>query len=347
MLRKPTHSPTMKETLASIAARIGVSTTTISRVLSGKADKYRISAQTVERVLVEVQKCNYTPSALAQSLRKNKTHTIGLILPTIANPYFADMASAIIAEARDKDYTTIIVDSMEDEVNQRHALTTLLARKVDGIIAAPCGSDPRFFEEIRKTVPLVLVDRYFENSRIPYVTANNYRGAFEATELLVRNGHRNIACIQGDIDSVPNKARVKGYQDALRKIKPDAASLIVGDAFSIQNGYLETKLLLSRTPRPTAIFALSFTILLGALKAIRDTSFRIPEDISLIAFDNHVSLDYMTPPMTRVSQPVEEMGKLASKLLFDYIENKTDSITQLELATTIISKSSIVPVKEG
>ncbi|MBR6933412.1 MAG: substrate-binding domain-containing protein, partial [Bacteroidales bacterium] len=80
---------------------------------------------------------------------------------------------------------------------------------------------------------------------------------------------------------------------------------------------------------------------------IRDTSFRIPEDISLIAFDNHVSLDYMTPPMTRVSQPVEEMGKLASKLLFDYIENKTDSITQLELATTIISKSSIVPVVEG
>lgn len=337
----------MKETLASIAARIGVSATTISRVLSGKTEKYRISPATAERVLVEVQKCNYTPSALAQSLRKNKTYTIGLVLPTIANPYFADMASAIISEARDKNYTTIIVDSMEDDVNQRQALTTLLARKVDGIIAAPCGSDPRFFEEIRKSVPLVLVDRYFENSRIPYVSANNYRGAFEATELLAQNGHRNIACIQGDIDSVPNKARVKGYRDALKKYGLGENAIVVGDSFSIQNGYMETKLLLSRTQRPTAIFALSFTILLGALKAIRDTSFRIPEDISLVSFDNHVSLDYMIPPMTRVSQPVEEMGRLASKLLFDYIDGKSDSVTQLELATTIISKSSIIPIKEG
>lgn len=336
----------MKETLATIAARLNVSTTTISRVLSGKAEKYRIKEETVERILNEVHRCNYTPSVLAQSLRKNKTHTIGLILPTISNPYFADMASAIIAEAREKDYTTIIVDSMEDEDNQRRAISALLSRKVDGIIAAPCGTNPTLFEEVRKTIPLVLVDRYFENSKIPYVTANNYKGAFEAVELLAQNGHTSIACIQGDRDSVPNKARVRGYMDALRKYGIDQP-LVVGDAFSVQNGYLETKLLLSRSARPTAIFALSFTILLGVLKAIRDSRLSIPEDISILSFDDQVSLDYMIPPMTRVSQPVEEMGRLASKLLFDYIERKSDSITQLALSTTIIAKSSVAPVSSS
>ena len=331
----------MKETLATIAARTGVSTTTISRVISGKSDKYRISPETAERVWAEVRRCNYTPSALAQSLRKNKTHTIGLLVPAISNPYFADMASAIIDEAREKNYTTVIVDSMEDEKNQRHAISALLSRKVDGIIAAPCGTDATLFEEVRKTLPLVLVDRYFEGSRIPYVSANNYKGAFEAVELLAQNGHRSIACIQGDTDSVPNKARVKGYRDALKKYGLEEDALIVGDAFSIQNGYLETKLLLSRSPRPTAIFALSYTILLGVLKAIRDSSLHIPEDLSILSFDNHISLDYMTPPMTRVSQPVEEMGHLATKLLLDYIENNSDVVTQLSLSTTLVPGFSV------
>lgn len=334
----------MKETLATIAARLNVSTTTISRVLSGKAEKYRIKEETVERILNEVHRCNYTPSVLAQSLRKNKTHTIGLILPTISNPYFADMAAAIIAEIRGKNYTTIIVDSMEDEANQRQALSTLLSRKVDGIIAAPCGTDPTIFEEVRKTIPLVLVDRYFEYAKIPYVTANNFKGALEATQLLLRNGHRHIACIQGDPGSVPNKARIRGYKDALKKAGLEKMAMISGDAFSIQNGYLETKLLLSMSPRPTAIFALSFTILLGVLKAIHDAAIRIPEDISIISFDNHVSLDFMIPPMTRVCQPVEEMGRLATKLLFNQIENQSEAITQMELSTTIVSKSSILPI---
>lgn len=334
----------MKETLATIAERLNVSTTTISRVLSGKAEKYRINEETARRIQEEVRRCNYVPSVIAQSLRKNKTHTIGLILPTISNPYFADMAAAIIAEIRAKNHTTIIVDSMENEAHQRQALSTLLSRKVDGIIAAPCGTDPTIFEEVRKSIPLVLVDRYFEYAKIPYVTANNYKGAFDATRLLLRNGHRRIACIQGEPDSVPNQARIRGYKDALKEYGLEKMAMVSGDAFSIQNGYLETKLLLSRSPRPTAIFALSFTILLGVLKAIHDAGIRIPEDISIISFDNHVSLDYMIPPMTRVCQPVEEMGRLATKLLFNQIDNKGDAITQMELSTTIISKSSILPV---
>lgn len=332
----------MKETLKSISERIGVSPATISRVLSGKADKYRISEQTVEKVMEEVQRCNYTPSPLAQSLRTNKTSSIGLILPSVSNPFFADMADAIIRDANSKGYTTIVVDNLESETTQRACISTLLARNVDGIIAAPCGSDPSLFEEInRTTVPVVLVDRYFADSNIPHVTANNRRGSFDATELLLRNGHEYIACIQGDTDSLPNKRRVDGYLAALKKYGKENMALVAGDSFSIQNGYLETKLLLNMNPRPTAIFALSYTILLGVIKAMQEANLRIPDDMSVVSFDDNLGLDYMTPPMTRVSQPVEEMGKLASKILFNNIESTTRKTTKMELITEVKVRQSV------
>lgn len=332
----------MKETLTSISERIGVSPATISRIVNGKAEKYRISNETVEKVMTEVRRCNYTPSVLAQSLRTNKTSTIGLILPSVSNPFFADMADAIITDANARGYTTIVVDNLENETTQRSCLSTLISRKVDGIIAAPCGSNPSLFEEINRTsVPVVLVDRYFEDSNISYVTSNNYKGAFDATELLIRNGHERIVCIQGDTDSLPNKRRVGGFLAALKKHGIERQATVMGDAFSIQNGYLETKLLLNINPRPTAIFALSYTILLGVIRAMQDSSLRIPDDISVISFDENLSLDYMTPPMTRVSQPVEEMGKLASKLLFSSIESKTRKNTRLELVTEIKVRESV------
>ena len=162
-----------------------------------------------------------------------------------------------------------------------------------------------------------------------------------AVILLIQNGHRHIACIQGDTGSMPNKRRVNGFLAALKESGEKHKAVVVGDAFSVQNGYLETKLILNMNPRPTAIFALSYTILLGVIKAVQDSGLHIPDDISVISFDENISLDYMTPPITRVSQPVEEMGKLASKLLFSSIENNTRKTNKLELVTTIKAGQSI------
>ncbi|MBR0499987.1 MAG: LacI family DNA-binding transcriptional regulator [Bacteroidales bacterium] len=332
----------MKETLTSISERIGVSPATISRIVNGKADKYRISKETVDKVMAEVNRCKYTPSLLARSLRTNKTSTIGLLLPSAANPFFSHIAESIIKDAYAKGYITITLDNMENEAVQRACLSIMISRKVDGIIAAPCGNDPTPFEEInRTTTPIVLVDRYFEESTLSHVTSNNYKGAFEATSFLIQNGHRHIACIQGDTQSMPNKRRVNGFLAALKESGEEHKAVVAGDAFSVQNGYLETKLILNMNPRPTAIFALSYTILLGVIKAVQDSGLHIPDDISVISFDENISLDYMTPPITRVSQPVEEMGKLASKLLFSSIENNTRKTNKLELVTTIKAGQSI------
>jgi LacI family transcriptional regulator len=217
-----------------------------------------------------------------------------------------------------------------------------MARRVDGIIVAPCGTDPAIFEEInKKHVPVILVDRFYEGSDLPYVTTNNYSGGVEAVNSLIRNGHRNIACIQGVKTSAPNKKRIAGYKAAMTDAGLEDNILVVGNEFSLQNGYLETKLLLNRSPRPTAMFTLSNTIALGAIKAIREAGMKIPEDISLIAFDNNIYMDFLTPPISRISQPVEDMAKLAVKLLFESIESHNRVNTKLELAPDFISRESV------
>lgn len=330
----------MKETLSTMAERLGYSATTISRVLSGKAEKYRISPDTVNAVLREARRCNYSPSVAAQSLRTRRSNTIGLLLPSVANPYFADMASVIITELNSAGYTTIVVDTMESEQRLSESARSLISRQVDGILAVPCGEKGMDLEMLSAQIPVVLIDRYYEDTSLPYVTTNNYQGGLDATRHLLSRGHTRISCIQGVQSSMPNKERVRGYVKAMEDEGLAQDIDIIGNEFSVQNGYLETKLLMSRAQRPTAIFALSNTIMLGALKAIREAGLRIPEDIALISFDNNLYMDYMTPSITRISQPVEDMAKLAVKILLDKIKGASNCGSQLRLSPIMVAGES-------
>ncbi len=331
-----------KETLQTISERTGFSVSTVSRVLSGQADKYRISDNTVEIITGEAKKSNYTPSLLAKNLRTGKTQTIGLLIPAIDNPYFANIASVIIAEAKNYGYTIILVDTMENETNEREGLYSLLSREVDGIMLAPSGSSPAYIEHINDTqTPIVLIDRFFESTTLPYITTNNYQGAHDATQYLVNSGHRDILCIQGVPHSMPVRDRVRGYLDALKTNGLAEKGVIVGNNFSIQNGYLETKLALNRSPRPTSIFAMSNTILLGAVRAIRESGLQIPHDISIVSFDDNTYLDFMNPAITRVSQPINEIGSLAVKILMNSLENGKRSDAHIQLLPRLVVRNSV------
>lgn len=323
-----------------MAERLGYSATTISRVLSGKAEKYRISPDTVNAVLREARRCNYSPSVAAQSLRTRRSNTIGLLLPSVANPYFADMASVIITELNSAGYTTIVVDTMESEQRLSESARSLISRQVDGILAVPCGEKGMDLEMLSAQIPVVLIDRYYEDTSLPFVTTNNYQGGLDATRHLLSRGHTRISCIQGVQSSMPNKERVRGYVKAMEDEGLAQDIDIIGNEFSVQNGYLETKLLMSRAQRPTAIFALSNTIMLGALKAIREAGLRIPEDVALISFDNNLYMDYMTPSITRISQPVEDMAKLAVKILLDKIKGASNCGSQLRLSPIMVAGES-------
>lgn len=335
----------MKATLETIAKNTGFSKSTISRVLNNKAYLSRISKKTVDAILDEAERCGYTPNLIAKNLRINRSQTIGLLVPSLANPYFAEIASVIIVEARKYGYTTIVADTMENENIQNTAITNILSRQVDGIIIVPCGNDPVYLEQTNKQcVPIILVDRYYENSCLPYVVTNNFAGGYMAASLLVRNGHKNIACIQGPPTAMTNRKRIEGYTAVLKENGIEDRAIVVGNEFSIQNGYLETKLLLNDGRRPTAIFALSNNIGLGAIKAIREAKLRIPEDISLVSFDNYMYLDFLEPAITRIGQMVDEMGKMAVKLLNESISNHREITSQIELSPEMIMRESVAPL---
>ncbi len=333
-----------KETLITISERTGYSISTVSRVLSGQAKKYRISEHTTEIIGQEAKRCNYTPSLLAKSLRINKTHTIGLLIPGLDNPYFANIASIVIRESKLAGYTMILVDTMESENNEREGILSLLSRSVEGIMVASSAQTPAYLEEIDGSTPVVLFDRRFRETSLPYVCTNNYQGGFDATRLLTDNGHKRILCIQGVLHSMPSQERVQGYKDALAAAGFGEYAYVVGNDFSIQNGYLETKLALEKAEKPTAIFALSNTILLGVIKAIREEGLRIPEDISILSFDNNLHLDYMSPAITRISQPIDEISSLAIKIMIRRIEDKTREETKILLAPQIITRNSVKPI---
>lgn len=303
-----------KVTLTTIARNLNISLAVVSRVINGKGPQYRISRETQQKILEEASRVGYKVDNITQAMRKKSQLSVALILPSVSNNYFSDIASYVIREGQKQGCTVTMLDCEESETRQQEILQTLVKHnELDGIIIAPCGFNIDFLEQIdQRFAPVVLIDRYYGNSKLPYITSNNYNGAIEGTNLLISQGHKRIVCIQGDEDSVPNMKRVAGFVKAMSVSGYDAK--VVGNDFSMENGYTETKLLLqNKESSPTAIFCLSNTICLGAIKAIRETSLRIPEDISVICFDDNFYLDYITPKITRVGQQSEEMGRLAMK----------------------------------
>ncbi|WP_294471265.1 LacI family DNA-binding transcriptional regulator [uncultured Bacteroides sp.] len=331
----------MKKTLIDVSKKTGYSISTISRVLNGKSEKYRISQSARDVILQTVKELDYQPDIVAQSLRNNTTYTIGLLVPHIDNPFFANIASVVIREAQNYNYTVMLIDTLEDPVQENKAIDSLLSRKIDGIILVPTGENPSKLEEISSKTPIILIDRYFENHKLPYVSTDNYVGAYQATKLLLESGHSRILCIQGPCISITTKERVRGYLDALQEAECLENAMVKGHEFSIQNGYIETELALSSVIQPTAIFALSSTILLGAIKALNEHKVRVPQDMSIISFDDNLYLDYLNPPVTRIAQPLENIGIIAVKMLMQKILEETELHTEILLKPTIIKRDSI------
>ena len=344
-----------KPSLKDIAKITGVSPTTVSRVLNGKAKAYRISLPTNELVVQTAAEIGYIPNQTARGLRIKKSNTIGLILPNITNPFFSRIASAIESSARSMGFSIILSDSQHDQSLEIKSIRTLMSRNVDGLIVLPMGQDSKYLKlVIDSGIPLVIADRYFSDLNCPQVISDNYQGAFNATEHLLDNNHRYIACIQGRQNTSVNNERLKGYSDAMKKHQLKInSSFIVGDDFGAQNGYVSMKILQSVHPRPTAIFAFSNLIALGAVKAMRENNMSFPNNISMIAFDNDQPLlEYLATPISTVAQQTDEIGQIAFKLLMTLINQneKQSEVFDKEpnivtLPTKIIKRESVTRPK--
>ncbi len=338
----------LNPTLKDIAERVGYSVSTVSRVLSGMGPNYRISKAAQEKIYEAAREMNYKVNPIARGLRLQKTMTIGLVIPDISNPFFSQIARNVEREARKNGYSIILCDSEEDTAREIRSVEILRQHKVDGLIISTVGQDANHIMNIfQKKIPMVVVDRIFPELGIPFIASDNYQGAFEAISHFIENGHKVIACIQGLLNTFPNNERVRGYIDAHNKYNlPVDKSLIVGDSYGKQNGYIEMKLLLQRKTRPTAVFACSNLISLGILQAMFDEDLRVPEDISIISFDDQPYSNFLATPMTTVAQQSEEMGSIAVRLLLDQLNSHENYPSKsIFLSTKLIMRKSVKKIQ--
>lgn len=331
--------------LKDIAVTLGVSESTVSRVLNGVGDKYRIGKGTQQKVLNQASALGYQPNLIARSLRLNKSHTIGLVIPDISNPFFAKIAHSIEQEARSHGYFILLSVSQESTSQEREAINQLIARQIDGLIVSPVGQDQSHLLDLPDNdLPMVLIDRYFKEQKQSFVISDNFHGGFLAAEHLIQYGHRKIACIQGLRHTSPTQDRLAGLVAAHNQYQlPFHESLLLGDNFGLENGYKSMKklLLLSPSERPTAVFAMSNLISLGVLEALHEEGLTIPEDMSVVAFDEHPYSRFLATPMTTVQQDYHQMGVWAVKNLVGLMRHEPTEETKITIPVQLNKRRSV------
>lgn len=332
-----------KTTLKNIAAFAGVSITTVSRVLNGQAEHYRIKKETADSVLRAATELNFSPYKSIFKPAQARSTTIGLIIPDIAHFFLSHVAKTIREELGKVGYSVLICDSREDTDIEKECIELLLSRSVDGLIVLPVGKEFKHLRDIYfRGIPIVCVDRLSPELDCPTVGIDNHAGVREAMEYLITRGHRRIACVQRMPESWISSERLRAYREALAGHNiPIDESLIIGDAFGKENGYLEGKLLLSRGERPTAIFAFSHVLTFGVLQALREEGLTFPQDISLISFDDLPFSEYLEKKITAVRQPVSEMGMMAVNLLMAQIRGNRKDPAHITLRTHFIRRESV------
>ncbi|MDX9713025.1 MAG: LacI family DNA-binding transcriptional regulator [Ignavibacteriaceae bacterium] len=329
-----------------IAKKTGVSISTVSRVLHDDSKKYKISDETTARIKSVAKDLGYRVNALARGLRQQKTSEIGIVVPDISNPFFSEVVKNLATELRKKGYNFIVYDSDEDLNIEISGIKSLLEKRVDGFIIAPVGQDYNHINRIKDLeIPIVLVDRCFDDLNVDSVSVDNVKGSLLAINYLIKEGHSRIAFIQGLSETYANETRLQGYKIALQKagITIDD-QLIVGDDFRAFNGYLKTKSLLGLSVPPTAIFTAGDLIALGTLEACRESNIRIPQDLSLITFDDPVFAPYLSPALSAIEQPILKIAEMAVAMLYNRIKNPGDECRRILLEPKLNIRNSVAHI---
>lgn len=326
-------------TLRDVAREAGVSVNTVSRALNGKPD---VSPETRARVLEVAKRLGYRPNRLARGLRSNKTFTLGVIVTDIANPFFAELVKGVEEAARAKGYSILLGDTSEDPAKEEEAIQVMMAERVDGLLITPVQSSRKALEEVLESgFPVVLMGRYFSDLDAPFVVTDDVQGAAMAIEHLIGLGHRNIAHVAGPLHISSARDRLLGYRKTLEAHGiPLRESYVLEGAVTLEDGYAAGKELLRLEPFPTAVFAYSDFVAVGIMQAILEAGLRIPEDISLVGYDDIVFSAYTKVPLTTVRIPKRKLGKEAVRLLLSKIEKPRTALSHKRLKVSLVVRDS-------
>jgi DNA-binding LacI/PurR family transcriptional regulator len=330
--------------LLEVARAAGVSMSTVSRAIS-RPDM--VNAQTRERVEAAVRELGYRPSRVARRLRvaQGLSDLVGLVIPDLQNPFFADLARGVEDVAARDGYTVLIGNSDESVEKEARYLNAMMAEAVDGIILPPsCDCRSAAVDLARAGVPLVCVDRRLDKARADTVVVDNVRGAADATEHLIALGHRRIGYLEGKQGVSTTRERLEGYRAALaaQGIEGDPALVKSGDSRP-ESGRRLAAVLLEMPDRPTALLVGNGMMTLGAVEAIHDRGLRIPDDVAVVGYDDMPWALALKPALTVVRQPGHELGVRAMELLRQRIREPERSITTVMLQPELVVRGSSGP----
>ena len=340
MVKTKTHP-----TLSQVARKAGVGTTTVSRVINGGD---RVSPKTLAHVRRVIETLGYMPNQAARTLKGHRTKTIGLIIPSIADPFFSSCAEAAQAVARANDSLLIVTVTANDPRNELDNLNVLIRHRVDGLIIVPADSQSHALRDLldRVAMPVVTIDRPVANSSIASVVADNHKGAITATQHLIDHGYKRIVCLTGESTLYTIRERMNGYRKAI-----EAAHLApifdtsVKDFVSAE--YAIKRLLDSPTP-PDAIFALKNSTTIYAFEALQKFNVAVPQTIALLGFDDFELASTVRPSISVIQQPVEEIGRRAAEILFEQLFDEhragtsasSKAARQIKMKTCLIARNS-------
>lgn len=316
----------MASTIKDVATRARVSVATVSRVINKKgyvSEKARI------RVQKAIKELDYLPSQMAINLVKKKMQTIGIIVPDIRNTFFSELFSAASRLAAEHSFRTILCNTDDSVAIETSALQDMISYRVSGIIITPVsdkdGTNVELLQHIQKMgTPVVFVDREMKGINCDGVFVDNIRSSYDATDLLLQEGHRKIAIIAGPQDTIPGRERMLGYRNAMNDWGVDILPEYVADAdFKQENSYKVTKEMLQCDSHPTAFFTCNNLMTIGCLRAILECGKTIPRDISLVGFDEIELLDVLGYKISVVSRAISDMGITAMRLLFERMNETT------------------------
>jgi LacI family transcriptional regulator len=304
----------MTATIADVASKAGVSTATVSRVLTGVG---RARPETQARVLEAARALDYRPSEVARSLKRRSTQTLGLIITDIENPYFPELVRSVEDAARAAGFSVLLCNAEDDPEREASYLELLVDRRVDGLIIAASSLGVRQGDWLTAPpIPVVLVNTAAPDADLPTIMSDNEGGGRIATEHLLALGHRRFGYLMPPPRNVDAPARLAGVRRALDAggVPRDALTIAHGEAL-VGGGEAAANELLDRAPATTAIVAYNDLMAIGALRALRRRGRRVPADASVVGFDDVALAAYVDPPLTTVSQRTEEMGRWAVERL--------------------------------
>jgi len=334
-------------TIKDIAKALSLSTSTVSRALNGS---YEIGAETKRLVLEYAEKVNYRPNPIALSLKEQKSHSIGVVVAEVANNYFSQAINGIESIAYNRGYHVIITQTHETAAREATNVQHLISRHVDGLLVSVSAgtTDLDHYHYLHdKGFPIVFFDRVAPGIETHKVTVNNFKGSFDATEMLISKGFTKIAHLTNSYNLLTSKERFNGYKAALDKhqiqFNPEYLKHCNHGGMIQQEVETGLQQLLELPDKPDALFVASDQLTINSFTILKKMGLRIPEDIAIAGFTNNETAEIFDPPLTVVRQPAFQIGQIATEMLINLIESKrpvTEFVTET-LETELIVRASI------